>query len=124
MKKPGAKLPAALQRIAGKRAGGCLPSAGRTGRSARHIQSASSTQTLAYSPPLLLRHWLPRSRIACPADNEEAMAAVAAVDAAAAALPPFDDDAIVFMPEGQYAGGRAPDNPPNHGKKVGPSPAS
>jgi hypothetical protein len=49
------------------------------------------------------------------------MAAVAAVDAAVKALPPFDDDAIVFMPEAQYGGGRAPDDPPNRGKKVGHS---
>ena len=45
------------------------------------------------------------------------MAAVQAVDAAAAALPPFNDDAILFMSDNAYAG-RAPDEPPNHGSKV------
>ncbi len=45
------------------------------------------------------------------------MAAVKAVDDAAAALPPFDDEAIVFMSDAAFAA-RAPDEPPNRGIKV------
>jgi hypothetical protein len=45
--------------------------------------------------------------------------AVAAVDKAAAALAEQPELEPTFMPEGAYGGGRAPDEPPNHGNKVG-----
>lgn len=49
------------------------------------------------------------------------MAAVAAVDAAAAKLPVKQLEDLTFLPDG-YGGGKAPDEPPNRGAKVGGSP--
>ena len=54
-----------------------------------------------------------------PAGNPGAVEAVAAVDKAAAALAEQPELEPTFMPEGAYGGGRAPDEPPNHGNKVG-----
>jgi hypothetical protein len=41
------------------------------------------------------------------------------VDKAAAALAEQPELEPTFMPEGAYGGGRASDEPPNHGNKVG-----
>lgn len=42
---------------------------------------------------------------------------MAAVDAAAKALPVKQLEDLVFIPD-NYGGGKAPDEPPNRGKKV------
>lgn len=57
----------------------------------------------------------PKGPLAALANNPEALAAVAAVDAAAASLPPEEELGMTLLSEA--VGGRAPDEPVNRGTK-------
>jgi hypothetical protein len=112
----GKKLPAALQRIAGRLMLAALVACWLWGHRHQLKASVSAAESLAWVH--VLSRALPDSLLPLLADNPGAMEAVQAVDAAAEELPPFNEETVKFMAETMYGGGRAPDEPPQRGIKV------